>query len=218
MASFVDLTHTLSSGQPSYPSDPELRIRRVHTLASAGYNVAEISFSTHQGTHLDAPYPFFDNGPTVDAIPLERLCGRAALVDLAPGSALAPHTIINPAMLAGHAGAFAAGARVICRTGWDRRWGAPDYYSAHPSFTLETARWIASRGIALLGLDAPSPSVDDLEVHRVLLGRSAQIVLVESLCHLDRLPPRFTLICLPLRLAGCDGSPVRAVAWLDQQR
>ena len=217
MARFVDLTHALCGGQAGYPSDPELRIRRVHTLASAGYNVAEISFSTHQGTHLDAPYHFFDNGSTVDAIPLERLCGPAALVDLAPGSALATQTMISPAMLAGHAAAFAPGARVLCRTGWDRRWGAPDYYSAHPWFTLEAARWIASRGIALLGLDTPSPSVDELEVHRVLLGRSAQIVVVESLCHLDRLPPRFTLLCLPLRLAGCDGSPVRAVAWLDQQ-
>jgi kynurenine formamidase len=218
MTRLVDLTHLLVDGQPGYPSDPKLRIRPYHTLPSTGYNVAEIRASTHQGTHLDAPYHFFDGGATVDRIPLDRFCGQAALVDLAPGGALAPRTEIGVAIMEVHGEAFAPGARVLCRTGWDRRWGQAGFFTDHPSLTIDAARWIASRRIALLGLDTPSPSVHELEVHRILLGPGAEIVIVESLANLDRLPPRFTFIGFPLPLAGCDGSPIRAVALCDDSR
>lgn len=218
MARFVDLTHLIENELPGYPGDPALRIRPFHTLAAAGYNVAEITASTHQGTHLDAPRHFFDDGTAVDRMPLERFFGEAALVDLAPGGALAPRAVIEAAMLEAHAGAFAPGARVLCRTGWDRHWGQPDFYTDHPSLTIEAAQWMAARRVALLGLDTPSPSVDELEVHRILLGPGAGIVIVESLANLDQLPPRFTLSCYPLRLAGGDGSPTRAVAVCDDAR
>ena len=218
MTRLVDLTHLLLDGQPGYPSDPELRIRPYHTLPSAGYNVAEIRSSTHQGTHLDAPYHFFDDGTTVDRIPLDRFCGEAALVDLAPGGELAPRTEIAVEMMEAHGQAFTRGARVLCRTGWDRRWGQAGFFTDHPSLTARAARWIASRRIALLGLDTPSPSADDFDVHRILLGAGAEIVIVESLANLDRLPPRFTFIGFPLSLAGCDGSPIRAVALCDDSR
>ena len=212
MTRLVDLTHPLVDAQSGYPSDPELRIRPYHTLASAGYNVAEIRASTHQGTHLDAPYHFFDDGATVERIPLDRFCGEAVLVDLAPGGTLAPRAEIGVEMLEAHGEAFAPGARVLCRTGWDRRWGKAGFFADHPSLSNGAARWIASRRIALLGLDTPSPSADELEVHRILLGAGAEIVIVESLANLDQLPPRFTFIGFPLPLAGCDGSPIRAVA------
>jgi kynurenine formamidase len=218
MTRLIDLTHLLVDAQSGYPSDPELRIRPYHTLASAGYNVAEIRASTHQGTHLDAPYHFFDDGATVDRIPLDRFWGEAALVDLSPGGALAPRAEIGIEMLEAHGEAFAPGARVLCRTGWDRRWGQTGFFTEHPSLTTGAARWVASRRIALLGLDTPSPSADELEVHRILLGAGAEIVIVESLANLDRLPPRFTFIGFPLHLAGCDGSPIRAVAVCDDAR
>ncbi|MCE5309272.1 MAG: cyclase family protein [Acidobacteriales bacterium] len=218
MARFIDLTHALADAQPGYPGDPEFHIRRFHTLASAGFNVAEITASTHQGTHLDAPYHFFDDGATVDSIPLDRFCGEASLVDLAPHGALAPRTGIGIATLEKHADAFVPGARILLRTGWDRRWHHADFFTDHPSLTLDAAHWIASRRIALLGLDTPSPSVEDLEVHRILLDPAAQIVIVESLANLEQLPPRFTFIGFPLRLDGCDGSPIRAVALCGEAR
>jgi kynurenine formamidase len=212
MVRFIDLTHTLADAQSGYPGDPEFRIRRFHTITSAGFNVAELIASTHQATHVDAPYHFFDDGATVDSIPLVRFCGEASLVDLAPHSMLAPRTQIGVETLEANAGAFAPGARVLLRTGWDRHWGQADFFTDHPSFTVDAARWIASRRIALLGMDTPSPSVEDLEVHRILLGPGVEIVIVESLANLEQLPPRFTFIGFPLRLNGCDGSPIRAVA------
>jgi kynurenine formamidase len=62
-------------------------------------------------------------------------------------------------------------------------------------------------------MDTPSPSEEATESHLALLG--AGIIVVEALANLDKLPPRFTLCCLPLKLVGRDGSPVRAVAVVE---
>jgi kynurenine formamidase len=75
MPTLVDLSHPLVHGQLNFPFDPKLSIVTHNTVASIGYNITQISMSTHQGTHLDAPYHFFDDGKTVDQIPLERFYG-----------------------------------------------------------------------------------------------------------------------------------------------
>ena len=66
---------------------------------------------THQGTHLDVPYHFYDDGKTVDQVPLDRFYGSAALVDLAPGNCLAAKTPITLEMLAPQAAKFQAGGQ-----------------------------------------------------------------------------------------------------------
>jgi kynurenine formamidase len=200
----VDLSHPLENGQPAFPGDPAILLV---PQAAAGYRTTEIHLSTHQGTHLDAPYHFFDDGTTVDRIPLERFYGTAALIDFGTLEAGARITV---EMLAPHAGLFREGARVIYRTGWDHLFGRAEFFRSYPSLTLEAARWIAAQKIWLLGMDTPGPSEDWLEVHRALLHE--QIVIVESLANLDKLPPQFTFIGFPLKIAGRDGSPVRAVA------
>jgi len=200
----IDLSHPLAHGQAVFPGDPAIEILARHP---AGYRITELRLSTHQGTHLDAPFHFFDDGVTVDRIPLDRLYGPASLIDFGP---LAPGAPITVDMLRPHAALFRPGARVIYRTGWDRLFGRPEFFVNYPSLTLEAARWIAAQRIALLGMDTPGPSEDWLEVHRALLA--AEIVIVESLANLDQLPPAFTFIGFPLKIEGRDGSPIRAVA------
>ena len=215
MPRLIDLSHPLEDGQPNFPLDPELSVRPHNTVAGIGYNLTELSLSTHQGTHLDAPYHFFDDGRTLDQMRLEQFYGPAALVDLAPGGALPAKSPITTEMLAPHAELFQPGAKVIYRTGWDHMFGRVEFFSHFPSLSLDAARWIASRGIGLLGMDTPSPSAEWLECHHILLARGVEIVIVESLANLDQLPPRFTFIGFPLNITGRDGSPIRAVALLD---
>ena len=99
MAVLVDLSHPLEHGQPNFPLDPEISVRVHNTVASIGYNITQLSLSTHHGTHLDVPYHFFDDGQTVDQVPLDRFYGPAVLIDLAPGSALPARTPITLARL-----------------------------------------------------------------------------------------------------------------------
>ena len=208
----IDLSHPIEHGQLNFPFDPKPSVVVHNTVASIGYNITQVSLSTHQGTHLDAPFHFFDDGNAVDQLDLAKLYGEARLVDFAPGTALAPQTPLTLEMFTRHEAVFQPGARVIYRTGWDRMFGRPEFFSKFPTVTLDAARWIASRGIALLGMDTPTPSVDWMECHHLLLGNGVEIVIVEGLANLERLPPVFTFIGFPLNIKGRDGSPIRAVA------
>lgn len=216
MTRLVDLSHPLEHGQVGCPDDPQISVTVHGTTASIGYNIARLGMTTHQGTHLDAPFHFFDDGKTVDEIPLERFYGPACLVDLAPGAAMAGKTPITVDMLRPHEEKFRPGAKVIYRTGWDRTFNTPEHFTDAPSLTLDAARWIARRRIGLLGMDTPTPSTDWRECHWALLARGVEIVIVEGLARLNQLPEQFTFIGFPLNVKGQDGSPIRAVAVLDR--
>jgi arylformamidase len=215
MTRIIDLSHPIEHGQPVHPGDPPLEVRAFGTFAPRGYNLTQISIGSHHGTHLDAPFHFYEDGRTIDRIPLGKFYGPATWIDLAPGGFLPPKTPIMPEMLAAHEEKFAPGARVLYRTGWDRFYGTPEFFADFPSLTLEAARWIAARRIALLGTDAPGPSVDYAPVHHALLAPEAEIVIVEALANLALLPERFVLAAFPLNLKGRDGAPVRAVALVE---
>ena len=203
MTKLVDLTHPLTHGMPVFPGDPPPVIEPLATVSADGFNTTRVDVCSHTGTHLDVPYHFYDDGKTLDEMDLSAFYGPATVLKVAGAS-------ITAELLQPRAEAFQPGARVLLQTGWERHFGTPAFFQGYPSLTAEASRWIASRRIALLGLDTPSPSEDFTEVHRILLG--ADIVIVEALANIDALPPHFTLCCFPLKLTGRDGSPVRAVA------
>jgi kynurenine formamidase len=215
MPKCIDLSHPLEHGQLNFPFDPKISVIVHHTIASIGYNMTQISMATHQGTHLDAPFHFYDGGKTIDQMPLASFFGPAHIVDLAPGTHLAAKTLITPEMLEPHAAKFRPGAKIIYRTGWDRMFGRPEFFSDFPDLTLDAARWIASRRIGLLGMDTPTPGTAWKEVHLALLAPGVEIVIVEGLTNLDRVPESFTLAAFPLNIKGRDGSPIRAVAIVE---
>ena len=212
MPKLIDLSHPLEHGQLNFAWDPKISVIPHNTVTSIGYNITQISLSTHQGTHLDAPFHFYDDGKTVDQMRLEQFYGPATLIDLAPGSRLAPKSPITPEMFRPHARKFQRGAKIIYRTGWSRKFGTPEFFSDFPTLTLEAARWIAGRRIGLLGMDTLTPSTDWKECHHILLKKGVEIVIVEGLTNLEKLPERFTFIGFPLNLKGRDGAPIRAVA------
>jgi kynurenine formamidase len=60
MTQLIDLSYPLEHGQLNFPYDPKISVVVHNTVASIGYNITQISMSTHQGTHLDVPFHFFD--------------------------------------------------------------------------------------------------------------------------------------------------------------
>ncbi len=208
MPKIIDLTLETFDRAPTFPSDPKCAFIQHNTTRTIGYNITQIVMSTHQGTHVDAPLHFLDGGRTIDRIDLGRLLGPASLIDL---SHKEPGTAITAADFEAHADVIGHGSRVIYRTGWDRHYPSPEYLKNQPNLTLGAAEWLAGRGIQMIGMDTPTPCTDDFtRVHQALFKHD--ILVVEGLANLDQLPASFTFIALPLRLAGLDGSPVRAVA------
>ena len=211
MVRYIDLTFPLEEAMPVWPGDPGPEFREVKSLEQDGYAVQSIRISNHVGTHLDAPSHVVRGGITLDRIPLEILIGKAVLIDF---SDKGKKDRITRKDLQARGGMIREGTRVLIRTGWDAHYGSSFFFHDYPCLTLGAAQDLAERGIALLGMDTPSPSpIDDPEqgIHKTLLG--AGILLLEGLAYLHRLRGKeCELIVLPPLFKGFSGSPCRAVA------
>lgn len=207
MTNYVDLSHPLRTGMPGYPGDPTVEFESALTIASDGVAVERLSLGSHAGTHLDAPAHAVRGGRTVDAIPLDRLIGDALVLRAvaAADQRIGPADLAVPATLPG----------IVCiATGWDAHFGTAQALR-HPVVTLELAETLWARGARVLALDTLSPDPtaqpdQGMPVHEYWLGRDG--VIVENLRALAQIPDAVELSLVPLRLAGVDGSPIRAVA------
>jgi kynurenine formamidase len=205
---WLDLTHQISPRTPRLEKFAAPSVEKVSSMPEQASSVTRIEMVCHTGTHLDAPCHFIPDGPAVDEIPLERLYG--------PGVVARPDgkdQELSPGDL--EASGAAAGDIVILDTGWWRRGGGD---GDHPCLSEEAAWWLVQRGVKLLATDLPTPDraicrreADfDWPVHRILLGHG--VLIAENLTNLGRLPQRVEAMCLPLPIAGADGSPARVLA------
>src|ERR1043166_9973363 len=81
MATIYDITVPILNGGVIYPGNPAISITPQQEIAKGGSsNVSSLSFGSHTATHVDAPKHFFDNGATIDAVPLSTLMGPAMLI------------------------------------------------------------------------------------------------------------------------------------------
>lgn len=215
MSKLIDLTHPLQHGMPVFPGDPLVDIKSHNTISQDEYNLSSITMGSHQGTHLDAPNHYFDDGKTIEKMALEQFFGKATCIDLAPDSVLAPRTILTIEMFEPHAHHFLSDAKIIYRTGWSHAFGTSQYFEDYPTLSLEAAQWMADKKIGLLGMDTPTPSIDATACHHILLQKGVEIVIVESLTNLHLLPMQFIFSAFPLNLQGVDGSPLRAIAIIE---
>ena len=209
----IDLSHPLTSGMPVYPGTPPVEIDVPFSIERDGFRQRRLTICTHAGTHLDAPAHILSSGSTLDDLPLGRFVGPGLALDLTGLG----RPFIEISDLAPAAGRPLSGGFLLLRTGWSKLWGRPEYFEGYPVLSLEAAAWLADRGLSGLGVDAPS--IDPygpapFRVHETLLGRG--LVVVENLTNLESLVGRrFLFVGLPLRLAGGDGSPIRAAAIVE---
>jgi kynurenine formamidase len=201
----VDLSQPVGADTPVFPGDGPVS---VTILDETSMNLSRISLSVHTGTHMDAPYHFFSGGETIDRAPLERCMSTAMAIDL---RGIPAGGTIGREHLDRYIEALGDVHAVVLHTGWSKQWGAEGYFHDHPCLSGDAARMLVECGVRLLGVDMPSVDKAPYAAHRVLLG--AGVLIVENLTNLEAIgAERFQLIVLPLKLAGRDGSPVRAVA------
>ena len=212
----IDLSHSLENGAPSFPGDPGYESTPHATHDNDRLSVNRLSMGSHQGTHLDAPFHFHRDGKKIDEMRLESFYGPARLLDLAPGGEISANTELDVDVFSAHEELFQPGARVIIRTGWETKFGKDIFFTDFPSITPAAAEWISETGISLMGMDLSTPGKDAWGTHLPLLKIGAEIVIVEALRNLHRLPATFTLVAFPIKLKGMDGAPVRAIAIVDE--
>ncbi len=180
-----------------------------------GITMSWLHIHSHAGTHMDAPLHFLPSGHSMETMPLEKCVGPAIVVDMTHKEW---NSIITVDDLLPYADQIGQGSRVLIRTDWDQHYGQEHYESMFPRIGVDSAEWLAARGIVLIGVEHPSVaalnSIEELTaVHHAFLKHN--IVIVEGLAGLRHLPARVTFVALPLKLVGGDGTPTRAVALID---
>ena len=209
----IDLTLVISPALPVFPGSPRPQFIPWSDIKDDGYNLELLFLSSHTGTHIDAPYHFASDGITIHQIPLDRLIGRGILIK-SPKEADSAITQADITLFEKENGMIPNGSSVFFFTGWQRNLKDSSYFTRNPGLDASAARYLASKGINLVGTDSPSIDLgrdESFDTHRIL--SKGNILIVENLANLDRIPSReFDFAILPLNLKGATGSPVRAVA------
>jgi len=236
----VDLSHTYDAETIYWPNAEHFELRKdADGTTDAGYYYAANSFFTaeHGGTHIDAPVHFAEAHQTTDQIPLERLIGPVAVVDVTAAAAQDVDYLVTVDDITGFEawhGEIAPGTILLFRTGFSSRWPDAERYLGtaergeeaiadlhFPGISPEAARWIvANRQVAAVGIDTASIDFGQstlFETHQTLFAEN--IPAFENLARLDRLPETGAyLIALPMKIGGGSGGPLRAVAVVPPAR
>jgi len=184
-------------------SQPMELIERKRMSRGDSNNSSSIQASAHAGTHVDAPFHFVPDGVTIESLPLEAFIGPARVCAVEPGS----HITAADVARAGIRG----DTRVLFKTRNSALLQTGVYDPSFAAFSVDGANALVAAGVTLVGLDYMSAAHADeqVPVHRAFLDHG--VILLEGI-DLSAVPPgRYELICPPIKLAGSDGAPCRAV-------
>jgi len=211
MIKVIDISVAITSQFPPWPGDPAVKF---HTLSSIEKgdesNLTQISMSLHTGTHIDAPKHFLDQGITTDDIALSKLIGRVLVVEIDQSV-----DVITESLLINHpqSADIKETTKILFKT------RNSSYWHSHPSefqhdyvgIDASGAAYLAQFKPDLIGVDyySVAPYADTYTPHHILLAQG--IVLLESI-DLTGVPTGYyQLICLPMKIARCEGVPARAI-------
>jgi kynurenine formamidase len=227
----VDLSREIHHKMARLPNHPAIIITTFGThdevREADGYKFSSATMSLalgdHAGTHVDAPC-HFDARPgaaSIDQIPLENYFLDAVCLDLSHKPLKSDISIADLEQAEAAAGiTIRKNDMVLLHMDFFRRChGTEGYLTDFPGLTKESATWLGRKGIAMFGVEAVSPGRpgrNNFEVHHVC--RDLGFTHVEGLVNLDQLvgKGRFKFIGFPLKIRGGTGSPIRAVAMLDE--
>ena len=202
----IDVTQPLGPGTACWPGDAPFELEwTLRRDRGDSVDVAAIRMSVHTGTHVDGPLHVMP-GMTAGELPLDRFMGPAVVVDARPH--LSGAGAVLPSALDGVDAARTP--RVLFRTSDEV--DPTRFPDAVAALSPALARRVVEAGFVLVGTDAPSvdpPESRSLDAHRILA--EAGIPNVENLVLSEVSPGEYTFVGLPLRLAGADSAPLRAV-------
>jgi arylformamidase len=202
---FIDVSVPLASGLATYPGNPEFELHAIKRIAAGGSsNVSRLVLGTHTGTHVDAPRHFFDDGASVDALPLDLLIGRARVIQISRRGGITREDLSSAGLR--------EDVRLLLKTANSGFWSGGPFREDYTHLTEPGARYFVEQGVKVVGIDYLS--VEQFKkpgapAHRALL--SAGIIIIEGLNLADAEAGMYDMYCLPLRVAAADGAPARVV-------
>jgi arylformamidase len=200
----LDISPTIATTSPVFPGDVPFT-RTISLDFSKGHHLllSSINMTLHMGSHADAPSHYHEHGQSIDQRDLRHYLGRAQVIDVSDlkGSLVTLGRIVGEEI---HS------PRVLFKT---RSFPHPgpwiDHFSA---LSPDLIDYLAKAGVITIGIDTPSIDPADsktLSAHQAIYDND--LAILEGL-NLDAVEPGvYHLIALPLKIAGGDASPVRAV-------
>jgi len=206
-----DISLSISESLIVWPGDPRVKITQTSSLDKGDMmTVSRLDMGAHTATHVDAPAHFVAGGSSVDILDLNVLLGPALVVHELEANALSPDVLEGLAIPPGT-------ERVLFRTRNSDRWacGEREFDEDFVAITEDGAHWLVEHGVRLVGIDYLSvgPFDEPVATHLVLLR--AGVVAVEGVNLSGIAPGVYQLVCLPLKIAGGEGAPARAIL-IDQ--
>jgi len=210
---WIDLSHTLGQRIAAYPGSPQAGSETIATLEQNGYREKRLYLNSHSGTHLDSPAHMLRDGKPLNEMPLSAFVGKGIVVPATDyPREISPQTLRT--LKTEDDADF-----VLFHTGWDSRWNTESYFADFPYPGTALAQKLTALSLKGVGFDTPSadaPESEELTNHHIFLR--AGMVILENLTNLDKLIGKeFRLFCFPLNIENGDGSPVRAVALVDEK-
>jgi arylformamidase len=199
-----DITMPLSAELPVYPGDPQVLLTPVTRIADGdSSNVSRITLCTHSGTHIDPPRHFSDLGLPVDELPLGLLIGKALVLEIRGFQEIGCKELERLRIKGVE--------RLLLKTDNSGLWEEKSFNHDFAALSIDGARYLLEAGVKLIGIDYLSieSAEGDGEVHRLLLDNG--VLILEGVTLADVAPGEYELICLPLKIKGGDGAPVRAL-------
>jgi arylformamidase len=182
-----DITQELFTSEV-YPGDvPPTYIRSLKIAEGAPCNLTILNMCAHNGTHIDAPYHFHDDGKTIEEMDLDKCIGKCSVVDF----------FKQPDILEMEEILKVSEKRLLLK--------------GNIIVTLELAKLFNKFKMELIGVEGQSvaPAETTAEVHLELLKN--EVVLLEGI-RLGEVPEgKYLLSAAPIKLGGCEGAPCRAV-------
>lgn len=198
-----DISPTISADLPVWPGDTRFDASATWEIGNGcPVHVSRMTMTTHLGAHTDAPSHYDPAGASIDAVGLAPYIGPCRVI----------HCNGVPCVLPAHVEAQLDGLppRVLLRT-YDK---APQaqWDAGFAAIAPETIALLASRGVILVGTDTASLDPQDsktLDAHHAV--RAHGMAILEGVVLDDIAAGDYELVALPLKLAGMDASPVRAI-------
>lgn len=197
-----------------------------------------ITATTHTGTHMDAPWHYGskcqgNEARKIAEIPLDYFFGDGVVLDLShkkPGALIEVEDIKNALNDINYQ--LKARDIVLIKTGMDKKWGKPEYFTSHPGMGKEATKYLVDHGIKVMGIDAYG---FDRPFGRMIgdymrtgnkghlwpahfYGREEEYFHMERLANLDQIPKPygFQVACFPIKIRDVGASWVRAVAIVEE--
>jgi arylformamidase len=224
----IDISVLLKPGSVTWPGDPAYHRETVTSVMNGdSCNVSQISMGSHNGTHIDAPSHYYEGADSTDKLSLEVLVGEALVADLThlgesasesnnpendSGCAKTSVKSTNVEITASDLGSIdlAGITRLLLKTPNSKLYARESFTDRYAYLTADAAKYLVESGVKLIGIDYLSIDTPERnDAHLILL--EAGVVILETINLSGVEPGKYELLCLPLKMQGLDGAPVRAV-------